>query len=155
MRSAAGRLRILTVTAVVVAGLGAGCARQTATDDALVAAIQYGEVEEAARLVEEGADVDARTREERTTVLMLASRHDFSGETTELLLRHGADIEAEDELGYGALDDAATEGNVAAARALVAVDPPAELVVRACAAARASQIIDTATRDELETLLCP
>jgi hypothetical protein len=97
VRSAAGRLRIVVVTAVVVAGLGAGCARSNPTDDALVAAIQHGEFAEAARLVEEeGADVNARTRQSRTPALSLASVHDFSGETTDLLLRHGADIEVED-----------------------------------------------------------
>jgi len=67
----------------------------------LIAASQSGETDKVKRLLAEGADVNARDREE-WTALIHASRNGHAG-VVELLLDRGADVDARDNNGGTAL----------------------------------------------------
>ncbi len=80
----------------------------------------------ACELILAGADVEARSPGERRTPLMLAALG-AQVETARLLLRHGADLEAEDFTGCRALMHAARQGGAATVRLLLqaGADPAA------------------------------
>jgi len=67
----------------------------------LFSALEDGDAKAVARLLEEGAPVDARNEFEQTP-LMVATEHE-SPELAKLLLEHGADLHAEDGSGLTAL----------------------------------------------------
>jgi ankyrin repeat protein len=62
----------------------------------------------------EGADVNARDRDDRTVLMHAASRS--SGEVVEVLLRSGADVSVRDRAGRTALDFAKRYGDPNAGR---------------------------------------
>lgn len=76
-----------------------------------------GETDAVARLLDGGADVNARDWNERTALMLAASRG--REETLRLLLDRGADVNATNKIGWTALHFAAAAGNEAVVRALV------------------------------------
>jgi ankyrin repeat protein len=69
-------------------------------------------------IVEHSQDVNAQGFKDRETPLHVASRMDF-GEVARILLKHGADIKAEDRIGCSPLKRAAIEGHVEVTRVLL------------------------------------
>lgn len=76
-----------------------------------------GKTEIAAILLENGAEVDARTGSQKTSLIFSAERN-FK-ELTEVLLKHGADVNAQDNTGWGAMHYAAAKDRVEMAEFLI------------------------------------
>jgi ankyrin repeat protein len=70
-------------------------------------------------LLDKGADVNARSKQGRTP-LVIAAAHDGNIEVMRLLIKKGADVKAKSPDGFTALISAASHGNVEAVKLLLA-----------------------------------
>ncbi|MGV3719970.1 MAG: ankyrin repeat domain-containing protein [Actinomycetota bacterium] len=85
--------------------------------EALCAAAHAGDVDATIRLLEAGANVNARNGIQQTPLICAAEAG--HAETVQLLLAHGADIEARDDYGDTALLSAANDFHLAVLRVLL------------------------------------
>lgn len=89
----------------------------------LITAVKQDDLEKVRLLLQNGADVNARDKHSRTSLLITAKRKGdwyYKGfEIAKLLLDHGADPEAEDRKGLTALSWAAWNGHMGAVKLLL------------------------------------
>ncbi len=95
-----------------------GCTRQTDTHKQFIQAVKIGDTQSVRRLLDKGADVNARDRGFNATLLMWAA-HEGQAETLSLLLERGAKIELVKESSKTALWYAAEKGRSNTARLLI------------------------------------
>ncbi len=105
---------ILYAVAVVLPG----CSQQGDIDKQLNQAAMKGDTRLAGRLLDKGANINARDKQYNATPLMWAA-HEGHPKTLKLLLERGAEIEAEKEGGKTALWYAAKQGRGGTARLLI------------------------------------
>jgi serine/threonine-protein phosphatase 6 regulatory ankyrin repeat subunit B len=109
-RKETGRVKGLPVVVVLIATVGLISAQAAEIDDAFRDACAKGRLDEAERLIDKGADVNAGDRY-RDTALMAAAGAGRAA-MVELLLERGANIDAQDMTGMTALMDAACAGHI-------------------------------------------
>lgn len=133
--------------AAKVAELLKGGADPNQTDSAGATALMWAvpDIEKTRRLLERGANVNARSTNLGRTPFLIAAGYPGSVEVLTLLLDRGADLRAKDTAGFSALASAMVSGDLEAVRFLVARglhpnDAPVAAVRAAFARARPGMI---------------
>ncbi|HET9741035.1 MAG TPA: ankyrin repeat domain-containing protein [Solirubrobacteraceae bacterium] len=108
------RLAVLALAATL-----AGCGSDRDTDAELLAAAAANDVERAAELIDDGADVNARDASQESAYLIATSEVGDDPRLLELTLDNGADVDSKDRFNGTGLIRAAERGHVRIVRRLL------------------------------------
>ena len=107
------------LTALAVIATLAGCGSDRDTDAELLAAAAANDVERAAELIDDGADVNARDASQESAYLIATSEVGDDPRLLELTLDNGADVDSKDRFNGTGLLRAAERGHVRIVRRLL------------------------------------